>query len=563
VEKVNTKEESHKTVAMTPEEVAEAATGAPTPVEVRRERVVSSLCKGMIVGKYRIIREVGRGGQGKVYLAEDTQLGREVALKTVSAGALFTESALKRFKNEARAVANLRSPNIVQLYDVFEADGVPFLSMEFVEGESLLSRVNKGVLSHRDIVEIVAECGEAMGQAHRRGLIHRDLKPQNIMLTRNGEPKIMDFGLAKSVLTDSGYINATLDGQVIGSPAYMSPEQAAGDRGGLGPPSDVFALGTVLYQCLSRKLPHAADTPVETIFRVIHEEATPLTAIDPSISEDLNAICMKALEKAPERRYPDAAEFAADLRRWLRNEPVLARRAGMTYRVGKAIKRNSDVAVVAGVAATFMAITLSASLWLFASESTKQVSAGLQTELKTVANTAALMFAASEMDDVVAHADNPGDTFQAVVLRLNDVRRRNPRVENVYLFRRSAADDSLLYVADADAFIRKGDASFRIGYQWLPADGSIAMRGFRGPVVEKIPVAPEWRECWTGYAPVMDKAGATGGLLAVEMGADAIQTGMRPVTMTTIQIGGIAAVLFLGFTGVAGFRVLRGKKKFT
>lgn len=541
---------------MTPEEVAEVT--SRTESESDKERLLFGLGKGTLVGKYRIIREIGRGGQGKVYLAEDTQLGRQAALKTVTAGALFTQSAMRRFKNEARAVANVRSPNIVQLYEVFEEQGVPFLAMEYVEGDTLLANVNKGILSHRDIVEIIAQCGEAMGEAHRRGLIHRDLKPQNIMLTQNGRPKIMDFGLAKNVLTDSGYSVATLEGQVIGSPAYMSPEQASGES--IGPRSDVFALGTVLYQCLSRKLPHQADTPVETIYRVINEEAKPLMSLDPSINDDLNAICMKALEKSPERRYSDAGEFAADLRRWLRNEPVLARRAGVTYRVGKALKRNSDMAMMAGVAATFLAVALSASLWLFASQSTKQVSAGLQSELKTVANTAALMFDKAEMESVIADAETPDDAFESIVLRLNDVRRRNPRVENVYLFKRSEKNE-LLYVADADAFIRRSEGYFEIGRTWEPRRGSIAAKGFGGPVAEKSAITRGWNECWTGYAPVTDHAGAAVGLLAVEVGAKEIETGMRPVVRTSIQLGAIAGFLFFGFTGIAGFRVLRGSRR--
>jgi predicted Ser/Thr protein kinase len=553
-----------QTDVMTPEERASADAKTLLEREKRRagERVVSSLCDGTIVGKYRIVRQLGQGGQGKVFLAEDIELGREVALKTVTAGALFTESALKRFRNEARAVANLRSPNIVQLYEVFEADGVPFLAMEYVEGETLLSRCNKGGLSHRDVVEIIAECCEAMGQAHRCGLIHRDLKPQNVMLTRNGEPKVMDFGLAKSILTDPGYCSATLEGQVIGSPAYMSPEQASGDRGAVGPRSDVFALGTTLYQCLSRKLPHAADTPMETIFRVIHEEPKPLTSIDPTINEDLNAVCLMALEKSPKRRYADAAEFGADLRRWLRNEPVVARPSGMAQRVGKAFKRNSDVAVVSGVAATFLAVTISASLWLFASQSAKQVSGGVQAELKSVANTAALMFAASEMDQIMLRPEDRENTFRTVVLRLNEVRHRNPRIENVYLFRRPLSEDRLLYVADADAFLRKGGGFFRVGYEWVPSEGSLAKDGFTAPAVDAVPIAPGWGERWTGYAPVTDRDGNTVGLLAVEMGAKEIKSNMQPVVRTTIQVGGIAALLFLGFTGVAGFRVMRGRKKF-
>ncbi len=401
-----------------------------------------------------------------------------------------------------------------------------------------------------------------MGQAHRRGLIHRDLKPQNIIITPGGEPKVMDFGLAKSMLSDSNYTVATMEGQVIGSPAYMSPEQASGRRDAIGPPSDVFALGVVLYQCLCSKLPHAADTPMETIFRVVHEDPEPLTAVDPTIGDDLNAICMKALEKSPSRRYADASLFAADLRRWLQNQPVLARPAGVTYRVGKALKRNSDVAVIAGVAATFLAVTISASLWLFASYSARQAAEGLHAELKTVANTAALMFARPDMDRIVAHPEKPDDAFHAVVLRLNDIRRRNPRIRNAYLFRVADSDNRLLYLADADAYLRKGSAIFRVGQPWLPPEGSSAIHGLRDAVADDTPIIPRRGTHWTGYAPVTDADGRAVGLLAVEMNADTIRLGMRPALDTTIQLGAIAAVLFLGFTAVAGFRVFRGNQKY-
>lgn len=516
----------------------------------------ADLSPGSRIGKYRILRELGRGGQGIVLLAQDEVLGRLVALKTMTMHAYLGEDALKRFRNEARAIAQLRHPGIVQLYEVFELHGQPFIAMEYVEGASLLEVVRRKELTRERLLEVIAQACESMGYAHAQGLIHRDLKPHNVLIEKDGTPKIMDFGLARSLRQEAGFTMATMDGQVVGSPAYMSPEQATGLE--VGPATDVYALGTLLYQCISGALPFGGDTPAEVMFRIIHEEPEALIARDPTVNPDLSAVCMKALEKDRAARYPTAAEMAADLRRYLRQEPVFARPATLTDRFRKAVRRNYDLAVISGVALTFMAVTITASLLLFARQSSAHATAGLQAELRSVANTAAMMYSEKQLGDLQSREDQQSDSFRTVVMSLNEIRRRNPRVDDVYLLRR--AGDKLAFVADADAFLPGIGARRFPGAEWSIPPGSSAWKGFTQAVADVQPVHTAGAgKHWSAYAPVLSTQGKTIAILGLDMAAEHLAGDMRPALRTTVQVGGLAAILFLGFTGIAAARVLRRK----
>ena len=269
---------------------------------------------------HEVLDQLGRGGMGIVYRARDVRLGRIVALKTLLEARYATPEQIERFLDEARAVARLRHPNIVAIHAIGEHEGRPYLSLEYVEGGSLARRLVSGPMAPRPAAELVETVARAIDAAHRAGVVHRDLKPGNVLLTAEGVPKVGDFGLAKLLDSDSAL---TGSGQVMGTPSYMAPEQAEGHSSRVGPAADVYAMGTILYQALTGRPPFLGDSALETIRLVTTTEAVPPTRLRPDVPRDLETICLKCLEKDPARRYASAAGLADDLRRFLDGRPIL------------------------------------------------------------------------------------------------------------------------------------------------------------------------------------------------------------------------------------------------
>ncbi len=259
----------------------------------------------------------------------------------ILAGQLANDTDVKRFYTEAEAAANLDHPGIVPIFEVGQHEGQHYFSMGFVEGQSLSQRLAGGPLPPREAAELMAKVAGAIEYAHRRGVIHRDLKPGNILLDRDGNPRVTDFGLAKKLEADSGL---TGSGQIMGTPSYMPPEQAGGNRGDVGPASDVYALGATLYALLTGRPPFQAATAMDTVLQVIGEEPVPPRRLNASIPGDLETICLKCLEKDASRRYATAQALADDLRRWLGGEPIMARPAGPLERMAKWSRRNPAAA---------------------------------------------------------------------------------------------------------------------------------------------------------------------------------------------------------------------------
>jgi WD40 repeat protein len=296
---------------------------------------------------YEILHELGRGGMGVVYQARHLRLKRLVALKMILAGSQAGEKELERFRVEAEAVARVQHPNIVQIYEVGEAEGRPFFALEFVDGGSLSEKLKDSRLSPRKAAELVETLAQAMDFAHKRHIVHRDLKPANILLTAEGEPKISDFGLAKQLDETSGQ---TQTGAVLGTPAFMAPEQAEGRLADIGPGTDVYALGVILYVLLAGQTPFDGPPPI-VLFNVVHTEPPPPRNFNRRVPPDLETICLKCLEKEPGKRYASAAALAEDLRRFLANEPITARPAGPLERVAKWARRRPAMAALVGVSA--------------------------------------------------------------------------------------------------------------------------------------------------------------------------------------------------------------------
>jgi serine/threonine-protein kinase len=274
------------------------------------------------IGGYELLAELGRGGMGVVYRARQSGLGREVAVKMILGDLLASPTDRQRFRAEAEAAARLDHPNIVPVFEVGELEGRPFFSMKYIAGQTLTKLLVERPLPARDSARLLANVSRAIHYAHQRGVLHRDLKPSNILIDESGNPHVTDFGLAKQTAS-AGSLTKT--GMIIGTPSYMSPEQAAGARGEVGPASDVYSLGAILYHMLTGRPPFQAASPVDTVLLVLEQDPVPPRVINPKADRDLGMIAMRCLQKPADLRYDSAESLAADLEAYLGNQPIAAR----------------------------------------------------------------------------------------------------------------------------------------------------------------------------------------------------------------------------------------------
>jgi tetratricopeptide (TPR) repeat protein len=319
------------------------------------------------IGRYRIVRLLGEGGMGAVYEAEQEQPRRTVALKVIKPG-LASRELIRRFEHESQALGRLHHPGIAQIYEAGTADSgfgpQPYFAMELIQGASLLRYAEAHRLSTRERLELVAMICEAVHHAHQRGIIHRDLKPGNILVDEAGQPKILDFGVARVTDADAQATHQTDVGQLVGTLAYMSPEQVLGDPLELDTRSDVYALGVMLYELLAGRLPYQLGGQLPKAVQTIREEdPARLSSISRTYRGDIETIVAKALEKQKARRYSSAAEMAADIQRYLRDEPIAARRSSTTYHLRKFARRHSSLVI--GLTGAFVLLTagIVASTW--------------------------------------------------------------------------------------------------------------------------------------------------------------------------------------------------------
>src|SRR5437868_8575393 len=318
------------------------------------------------LGDYELVEEVGRGGQGVVFRARQKSLNRTVALKVISLGQWASKAHVKRFRREAEAAASLDHPSIVPIYEVGERDGSCYFSMKFVEGGQLDEVSRRTPMSIRHAAELIAKVARTVHYAHEHGILHRDIKPGNILLDDKGEPHLTDFGLARLVEAEST-ITRTLE--VLGTPSYMAPEQAAGNNTQLTSATDVYGLGAVFYQLLTGQPPFAGGTTYETIKLLLDTEPRQPRLLNPKIDRDLSTICLKCLEKDPKQRYSSALALAEDLERWLKHEPIQARRTGLFGRGKKWVQRNPSSALLA---ASLVALAAAAGWIVWKSELIRQ-----------------------------------------------------------------------------------------------------------------------------------------------------------------------------------------------
>jgi serine/threonine protein kinase len=310
-------------------------------------------------GDYELLEEIGRGGQGVVYRARQESLNRVVALKVISLAHWATEAHVKRFRLEAEAAAHLDDPHIVPIYEVGEHDGACYFSMKLIEGGQLDKIIGSELMPPRKGAELTAKLARTLDYAHRHGVLHRDIKPGNILVDQKGEPHLTDFGLARLVESES---TVTRTSEVLGTPSYMAPEQAVSNNTQLTRATDVYGLGAVLYQLLTGHPPFAGGTTYETIKLLLDTQPRQPRLWNPNVDRDLATICLKCLEKDQERRYSSALALAEDLERWLKNEPIRARPIGLFTRGRKWLRRNPTAAVlVASLVA--LAVVVGAMIW--------------------------------------------------------------------------------------------------------------------------------------------------------------------------------------------------------
>jgi hypothetical protein len=335
---------------------ANAPTLAPFPAGT------NSPVKLPAIPGYEVLEEIGRGGMGVVYKARQIRLNRLVAVKMILAGGHAGPKELSRFQAEAEAVARVQHPNIVQIYDVAESEGRPFLTLEYVEGNTLAQNLDGRPQEPIASARLIETLARAVHAAHQRGIIHRDLKPANVLLAPDGTPKIADFSLAKCLNVETGQ---TQSGAIVGTPSYMAPEQAGAKKKLISPAADVYALGAILYECLTGCPPFRADTPLDTILKVVSDDVVPPRDIQPKVPRDLETICLKCLEKQPAKRYSSAAQLAEDLHRFHMREPINARRISWWERARRRAKRYKAAGLVlAGAVGAVVLLLILGSLRL-------------------------------------------------------------------------------------------------------------------------------------------------------------------------------------------------------
>lgn len=313
-------------------------------------------------GDYELLEELGRGGMGVVYRARQLSLGRVVALKLILRGEFASAAEIGRFRVEAAAGAQVEHPHIVPVYEVGEVDGQPFFTMKYIAGTTLSRKLAEGPLPARDTAELMLPVCLAIADAHQRGVVHRDLKPSNILIDQQGQPHVSDFGLAKrlnlpasvrevtpsleELQREGDSRSLTHTGDILGTPSYISPEQAAGNRGEVGPASDVYSLGAILYQCLTGRPPFQAASPVDVLLMVLDQDPLLPRVVNPRADADLEMITLKCLQKPADLRYDSAAALADDLRAFLASEPIAARSTNIGQLFSRLLRETHHAAVL-------------------------------------------------------------------------------------------------------------------------------------------------------------------------------------------------------------------------
>jgi len=481
-----------------------------------------------VIAGYEILEELGRGGMGVVYKARQLGLNRLVALKMILAGGHASSEVVERFRREAEAVARLQHPNIIQIHEIGEHDGLPFFSLEYVSGGSLDRKLMGMPQPPERAASWIATLARAVHAAHGAGIVHRDLKPHNVLLTPEGTLKVTDFGLAKQLegatwpqhagatprLSDPA--QATESGVVMGTPSYMAPEQAAGKIKQIGPATDVYALGAMLYEMLTGRPPFRAASPIDTVMQILSEEAVPPRRLQPKVPVDLDTICLKCLAKEPSRRYADAGALAEDVQRFLNREPILARPTPWYERAWKWVRRRPAAAASLAVSAVAVVTLLTlGGLWLDVDRRAAEAKAKAAEDISRLEKERAekeetLRKTADEQRELAekhfAQAMAAVDRMLTRVSEDKDLLAYEPHMEQV---RRKLLEDALEFYQKlleekkgdprvrfetAKAFLRVGEIRHALGRYVEAEDAMNQAVGLLLPLVEQFPGDAAYQE---------------------------------------------------------------------
>jgi hypothetical protein len=480
-----------------------------------------------LAGRYRVEAELGAGGMGRVFRATDLALERPVALKTILPEVLADPHWIERFRLEATVVAGLQHPGIVQVYEILEIAGTPVLVMEYVHGTELGKAIDQQRLRERDLAVIMAEVCDAVAFAHSHGVIHRDIKPGNILLTAEGVPKVADFGLA----THRGReLSATLEhaeaGSFLGSPSYMAPEQARCDSARIDSRSDVYGLGATLYYALTGRPPVRGASLADAVEQLLKGDVAAPSRLRPAVSRDLEAVCLKAMAKDPDARYAGAADMAGDLRNAVSGLRVSARRYHWWEMVARAVASRTEAFVLGVVTVLVMLAGIYLSLITLHGTAKDSLFGEMRRHVTDLASTTALMIDPAWVRAVTG--PDPAATPEAVRLTalLGEIDEQVPDIRYLWIMRRTRPDSPTLeFVAVSEpplpegaAWTGPGPPPARPGQLYDASPYQELLEGFDGPTADRSHGAPdEWGIGLSGYAPVRDENGRSIAVLGVDV----------------------------------------------
>lgn len=522
-------------------------------VEINKVKEPRDIIKlNQILGdRYRVVREIGRGGMGVVYFAQDEKLNRPVAIKMIGSKADVTLEKLERFSFEARVTAHLQHPHIVQVYEAIDTKEFPLYVMEYVEGMRLDNYTNGK--DARESISLMVPICKAVGYAHRKGILHRDLKPSNILITSSGEPKIMDFGLAKS-LNERAFpqqnFEETTAGIIIGSPSFMSPEQARGDWEKIDTRTDIYSLGTSIYAMLTGKPPFMGKSPIDVIDKVINEEPVAPSKLRSSIPKDIDSICLKAMEKDPDKRYQTTYEMLDDIRNYLNGRPVKAKHYSFKEKTLRSLKLHKEVFILATVLVWLAFTGIAFTLKNHHSTSYNVITNELKDNIKGLAAITGFVINGDVVDSVRSQSDLNRPEVKKVVRFLKGVKEKNEGVQYVWIIRRSQSKPGYAeYVLEHNYYDTIDELDINYNGLLEPEEelseiGEIyeethklhkLLKGLEQPTADRnLSIIDKRDISLSGYAPIVNSKGESVAVVGIDIRSDVVGESFNKIRQNLI-----------------------------
>ncbi|MBV5308695.1 serine/threonine-protein kinase [Chromatium okenii] len=517
--------------------------------------------------RYRLERELGAGGMGQVFLATDTDLERRVAIKTILPELVCDADWVSRLRLEARVAAGLQHPNLVQVFEILTVGATPVIVMEYVPGRTLTEMLGEGWLTPLHLTSLMAEICDGIAYAHARGVIHRDLKPANILLSRAGQPKVSDFGLAVRRQAGEQYRHHVGDERIIGSPFFMSPEQALNGSQLPDTRSDIYSLGATLYYGLTGRAPVNGKTTEDVIGAVIHQTPPRPSTLGINISPDLEAICFKALLKDPAQRYATAAEMAEDLRRSLGGLPVTARRYHLWEAAGRAMKARKE-ALAVGLALILLMMTgLYAAVSLLTTTAENALMGEIRRKVIDIATLSTMMIDPTLVETAIDSGSRNHVRARQLAAQLNTICHSTTGVRFLYILRQPRRNDPQLefvvtnasFLSDAELDLNQNGLVDTDEAPSMPGDPFDAtpypamLLGFQKPTADKTTEnLDQWGIALSGYAPIRGNDGHSIGVLGVDISSlqlradfESLEQSRNLALLVTVGLAVLSLILLL------------------